>query len=65
MNQDSDVLHVCEDGVERTMNEIGKLTEQGIKVSVIGYRETRGRPPGQSLPHVLFPKRFTGGGWVE
>ena len=66
MNQGSDVLHVCEDGVERTMNEIGELTEQGIKVSVIGYKETRGRPlGGLTLPHIMFPKRFTGGGWTE
>lgn len=66
MNQDSDVLYVCEDGSERTMNEIGELTEQGIKVSIVGPKETRGRPPGGlSLPRVLFPRRFTGEGWTE
>ena len=65
MDKKPSVIYTCKDGVNRTMEEIGELTQRGIKTSVT-VKTGAGRPQGSLVPpHVLFPKRFTGGGWVE
>ncbi len=53
----------CADGVVRTMEEIEELTERGIAVSIVKKKYVWGgfRHP----PKMVFPPRFTGGGWTE
>lgn len=75
MDKKPDMVYVCAGGIERTMNEVEGLTEQGIATSIIKIKKKMKKYTSMKdddwiggfwrPPRRVFPRRFTGGGWTE